>query len=62
MRADQVEVAWELLMPVLNSWQSKKSINFPNYTADTWGPEIAEALIAQDGFHWFTLPIQKEKK
>ena len=62
MRGDQVEAAWELLMPVLNSWQSKKSLNFPNYPADAWGPEIAEALIAQDGFHWFTLPVKNKKK
>ncbi|MFO7258102.1 MAG: glucose-6-phosphate dehydrogenase [Bacteroidota bacterium] len=57
MRGDQVEVAWELLMPILNAWERKKSLNFPNYTADSWGPEIAEALIARDGFHWFTLPV-----
>ncbi len=61
MRADQVEAAWELLMPVLNSWQSKESINFPNYSADSWGPEIAETLIAQDGFQWFTLPDENKK-
>ncbi len=59
MRADQVEIAWELLMPVLNSWQTKTSINFPNYSADSAGPELAEALIARDGFHWFTLPTKK---
>jgi len=59
MRADQVESAWELLMPVVNSWESKKSLSFPNYTADSWGPEDAEALIARDGFHWFTLPLNK---
>ncbi|MEO6037596.1 MAG: glucose-6-phosphate dehydrogenase [Saprospiraceae bacterium] len=58
MRADQVELAWELLMPVLTSWQTKKSVNFPNYSADSWGPETAEALIARDGFHWFTLPAK----
>ncbi|HEY8512376.1 MAG TPA: glucose-6-phosphate dehydrogenase [Cyclobacteriaceae bacterium] len=57
MRGDQVEVAWELLMPILNAWERKKSLNFPNYAADSWGPEIAEALIARDGFHWFTLPV-----
>jgi len=62
MRSDQVEAAWEILMPVLTSWQSKKSINFPNYSANSWGPEIAEALIAQDGFHWFTLPVENKKK
>ncbi|MEO8795048.1 MAG: glucose-6-phosphate dehydrogenase [Daejeonella sp.] len=58
MRADQVEAAWAIIMPILNSWESKKTANFPNYAADSWGPEIAEALIAQDGFHWFTLPIE----
>lgn len=57
MRSDQVEAAWELLMPVLNSWQSRKSVSFPNYSADSWGPQDAEALIASDGFHWFNLPI-----
>ena len=60
MRADQVESAWELLMPVINAWENKKSLSFPNYTADSWGPEDAEALIARDGFHWFTLPLNKE--
>jgi glucose-6-phosphate 1-dehydrogenase len=62
MRADQVEAAWELLMPVLNSWEARKSINFPNYAANSWGPEVAESLIAQDGFHWVTLPIEEKKK
>lgn len=58
MRGDQVEAAWELLMPVINAWSRKRSRNFPNYAADSWGPELAEALIAKDGFHWFTLPIK----
>src|SRR5690606_39883138 len=57
MRRAEVEAAWELLLPILNAWQRKKSLNFPNYAADSWGPEIAEALIARDGFHWFTLPV-----
>ena len=61
MRADQVEAAWEILMPLLNSWQSKKSVNFPNYAADSTGPETAEALIARDGFHWFSLPLNDKK-
>lgn len=61
MRGDQVEAAWDLLMPVLNAWSVKKSLNFPNYAADSWGPELAEALIAKDGFHWFTLPLKNKK-
>jgi len=61
MRADQVEAAWELIMPVLNFWENNKTANFPNYPADSWGPENAEALIAKDGFNWFNLP-EKSKK
>jgi len=61
MRGDQVEAAWELLMPVLRSWESKPSLDFPNYSANSWGPEIAEALIARDGFHWFALPAHSKK-
>ena len=62
MRGDQVEVAWDLLMPILNAWQSKKSLNFPNYSADSWGPELAEALIARDGYHWVTLALRNSNK
>lgn len=60
MRGDQVEAAWEILMPILNAWTTKESISFPNYHAGTWGPEQAEALIAQDGFHLFTLPFDND--
>jgi glucose-6-phosphate 1-dehydrogenase len=62
MRGDQVEEAWDLIMPILSTWEAKKSLNFPNYSADSWGPEIAEALIARDGYHWFTLPVTNKKK
>lgn len=62
MRGDQVEAAWELLMPVIETWANKKSISFPNYSSDSWGPEEAEALIAKDGFHWFSLPIKSKGK
>jgi len=61
MRSDQVETAWELLMPILKTWENKKSLNFPNYSADSWGPESAEALIARDGYHWFSLPTNSKK-
>lgn len=60
MRADQVEAAWTLIMPILSVWETKKSSKFPNYSSDSWGPEVAEALIARDGFHWFTLPAKED--
>ena len=61
MRDDQVEAAWELLMPVLNAWIDNKGQDFPNYAAGSSGPEDAGNLIARDGYCWFSLP-ENEKK
>jgi glucose-6-phosphate 1-dehydrogenase len=60
MRADQVEAAWEILMPIIQTWQTNPSVNFPNYAAGTEGPESAEALIARDGHHWIVKAIEKK--
>jgi glucose-6-phosphate 1-dehydrogenase len=51
MRADQVEAAWRLLMPVLKVWALVPPTDFPNYAAGTWGPEDAQGLLAQ-GHSW----------
>ena len=62
MRADQVEAAWEVVMPILEVWQARKPMDFPNYSPDSWGPEDAEALIARDGHNWITLPVKQKEK
>jgi glucose-6-phosphate 1-dehydrogenase len=54
MRADQVEAAWKIVMPILEAWESTPPVNFPNYEAGTWGPEAAEGLIAKDGRSWLS--------
>jgi glucose-6-phosphate 1-dehydrogenase len=56
MRSDQVEAAWKIIMPILEVWQTRLPVDFPNYAPDSWGPEDAEALIARDGNNWVTLP------
>ncbi|MGZ4033238.1 MAG: glucose-6-phosphate dehydrogenase [Bacteroidia bacterium] len=60
MRADQVEAAWEILMPVISNWEENPSVNFPNYAAGTQGPEDAEALIARDGHNWAMKPSDEK--
>jgi glucose-6-phosphate 1-dehydrogenase len=60
MRADQVEAAWKVVMPVIEVWQERKAADFPNYAPDSWGPEDAEALIARDGHSWITLPVKRK--
>jgi len=62
MRSDEVEAGWEVVMPIINAWKDNPYGNFPNYTAGTWGPEAADALIAKDGFHWITTPINGRDK
>jgi glucose-6-phosphate 1-dehydrogenase len=55
MRKDQVEAAWKIIMPILEAWQNRPPINFPNYAPGSWGPEDAEALIARDGHQWILM-------
>jgi len=58
MRGDQVEAAWEILMPIIKSWEANPA-SFPNYAAGMQGPEDAEALIAKDGHNWIVMPTEK---
>lgn len=61
MRSDQVEAAWKVVMPIIEAWEARPPVDFPNYAPDSWGPEDAEALIARDGKNWVTLPaLHKE--
>ena len=61
MRSDQVEVAWSVVMPILEVWAAT-SPDFPNYPAGSWGPEAAEMLLARDARRWllpsFSIPQQ----
>ena len=52
MRADQVEAAWRVLMPIIQAWEATPAADFPNYEAGTRGPAQADALIAKDGHTW----------
>jgi glucose-6-phosphate 1-dehydrogenase len=52
MRADQAEAAWAVIMPILETWETIRPTDFPNYQAGSWGPETAEILIARDGHSW----------
>jgi len=52
MRADQVEAAWRLLMPVLDAWKASPPNDFPNYAGGTWGPDATQSLLVQQGHCW----------
>jgi glucose-6-phosphate 1-dehydrogenase len=61
MRADQVEAAWSVVMPILEAWETTAPVDLPNYRAGSCGPEGAEALIAQDGRSWLQINVLEEK-
>jgi glucose-6-phosphate 1-dehydrogenase len=51
MRRDEVEAAWRWIDPVLEAWSTLGEPPKP-YTAGTWGPSAAVALIERDGRTW----------
>ena len=51
-RSDWVDVAWQVLTPVLEAWGTGPAPKFPNYEAGTWGPAEADAFIERDGRRW----------
>ena len=51
-RGDWVDLAWELLEPVLQAWGHGDPRKFPNYEAGTWGTTEADTLIERDGRAW----------
>jgi glucose-6-phosphate 1-dehydrogenase len=60
MRADQVEAAWRVVMPVIEAWATSKPPDFPNYRAGTWRPTDAEKLLAEG--HQWPLPTELANK
>jgi glucose-6-phosphate 1-dehydrogenase len=50
-RWDGVELAWELITPVLQEWERGASpLEF--YEAGSWGPDGARELLERDGREW----------
>ncbi len=51
-RADEVEAAWAIATPIVQTWVDGPAPEMPNYAAGTWGPDAADALIERDGRRW----------
>ncbi len=51
MRRDEVEAAWKWIDPILAAWETLREAPKP-YTAGSWGPSAAVALIERDGRTW----------
>jgi glucose-6-phosphate 1-dehydrogenase len=51
MRRDEVEAAWSWIDPIKAAWERSGTQPKP-YTAGSWGPSAAIALIERDGRTW----------
>jgi len=51
-RADNVELGWSVVTPILDVWKALPPRSFPNYAAGTWGPKEAFDLLERDGRQW----------
>jgi glucose-6-phosphate 1-dehydrogenase len=51
-RADEVEEAWGIVDPIIETWAAGDPPDFPDYDAGTWGPPDADQLLVRDGRRW----------
>ncbi len=51
-RADEIELAWSLIDPVLERWEGEEGPPLAFYASGTWGPSVADQLLARDGRAW----------
>lgn len=50
-RRDELEKAWEWVMPILDNWATSP-VAPATYAASSWGPKEAQELLACDGNVW----------
>jgi glucose-6-phosphate 1-dehydrogenase len=59
MRADQVDNAWKVVMPILDAWKKYPMKRLYSYKAGTWGPKEALRLIKPYTDELFQLPLSE---
>lgn len=51
-RSDEIELAWSLVDPILQGWESDDAPVVAFYESGTWGPGKADEFIHADGREW----------
>ncbi len=60
-RADEVETAWGLIDPIIETWDSSsKTQPLATYEPGSWGPTEADDLLTRDKRKWSTWDGRKE--
>lgn len=51
-RGDAIELAWQLVDPILEGWATEAAPPIAIYEPGSWGPREADDLLNHDGFTW----------
>ena len=54
-RADNIEMGWAVVQPILDVWKSLPPASYPNYEAGSWGPAESHELLKREGREWRNL-------
>jgi glucose-6-phosphate 1-dehydrogenase len=52
IRKDEIELAWELVDPIIQGWSAQGDRPLPTYRAGSWGPDEADTFITREGRRW----------
>ena len=47
-----VEMGWEIVQPLLESWSAQPASELPGYAAGSWGPRESDELLARENRRW----------
>ncbi|MCP4540513.1 MAG: glucose-6-phosphate dehydrogenase [Chloroflexi bacterium] len=51
-RADEIELTWGIIDPILNNWTQPDTPSLAFYEPGCWGPRAANEFLARDGRAW----------
>jgi len=51
-RADNIELGWRVVQPILDAWSQSNGTALPLYPAGSSGPREADELLTRDGRRW----------
>ncbi|MCP8968093.1 glucose-6-phosphate dehydrogenase [Ectobacillus ponti] len=57
---DEVALSWQFVDVISKAWTNNTNVDFPNYAAGSMGPQAADDLLAEDGFHWWPIADDSE--
>ena len=52
-RSDAIELAWELVDPIIQSWELDHQPPLSLYKPESWGPKEADDFLQKDGREWY---------